>query len=307
MDSPADRLLAAAPFLVAAAGALLLWRAVPALLDGVLHLARRSRRAGALLAVARARSAGAVLPFVALVVVVTLTALGGALVGTSRAGQSAGSWDNVGADALVRSTLPDPSLPAVAEQLAGTDGVAAVAVGRVAARSRLFGVPGVDAVRVLAVDPAAYGALLARTPFGTAPELTGLTRPSTAAGALPALVPGALLGTAPSLRWGDVTIDLEPVGEVPDTADGAARRHTCGIHRAGRPRCADRGGRGRCHRTRGAHRLAARARPGRRRRGEHPLGRRPARSDRRARRRGAVGCTRCSTAPSGSRTAGPTR
>ncbi len=215
MSSPADRLLAAGPFLVAAAGALLLWRAAPVLLGVVLRVARRSRRAGPLLAVARARSTGAALPFVALVVVISLSALCGAIVGTARAGQSDGSWDSVGADALVRPTSPDSSMLAVAGALAEVEGVEAVAVGRVAARSELLGAPGVDAVRVLAIDPVAYGALLARTPFGAAPGLGRLTDASTTAGALPALVAGPLLGSTPSLRWGDVTIDLEPVGEAP--------------------------------------------------------------------------------------------
>jgi putative ABC transport system permease protein len=221
VSGPADLLLAAAPVLAAAAGALLLWRAVPLLLDGALRVARRSRRAGPLLAAARARSTGSVLPFLALVVVTTLVALCGALASTARAGQEAGSWDSVGADVVVRSTVPDASLQDVAANLSAADGVDAVAVGLVQTRSRLFGVRGVDAVRVLAVDPLPYRDLLARTPFGAAPELATLadasdvatTRP--APGPLPALVPGALLGTRPSLSWGSVTIDLEPVGPVP--------------------------------------------------------------------------------------------
>ena len=217
ISGPADQVLAAAPVLVAVAGALLLWRAIPPLLDGALRMARRSRRGGPLLAVARARSTGSALPFVALVVVITLAALCGALAGTARVGQVDGSWNSVGADALVRTTFPDPSLAAVADKLAAADGVDAVAVGRVQT-SPLFGVTGVDQVRVLAVDPAAYGRLLARTPFGTAPELAVLadaSRAATTHGELPALVVGPLLGTQPKLRWGDVTIDLEPVGHLP--------------------------------------------------------------------------------------------
>ena len=42
VSGPADLLLAAAPVLAAAAGALLLWRAVPVLLDGALRVARKS-------------------------------------------------------------------------------------------------------------------------------------------------------------------------------------------------------------------------------------------------------------------------
>lgn len=215
-----DVVLAAAPALVAAAGALLLWRTVPLLLDGALRVARRSRKAGPLLAVARARSTGAVLPFVALVVVTTLVALCGALAGTARAGQADGSWDAVGADVVVRTTTPDASLQELAATLTAADGVDAVAVARVRAQTQLFGVRGVDTVQVLAIDPVPYGELLARTPFGAAPELAALADASGdaatrgAPGPLPALVPGALLGTHPSLSWAGVTVDLEPVGEV---------------------------------------------------------------------------------------------
>ncbi|ROS24018.1 FtsX-like permease family protein [Cellulomonas sp. PhB150] len=241
-SGPADLVLAAAPVLVAAAGALVLWRAVPPLLGGVLRVARGSRRAGPLLAVARARSTSAALPFVALVVVASLAVLCGALAGTARAGQSAGSWDAVGADALVRTTTPDPSLQVLAKTVAGADGVEAAAAGRVQARSQLFGVPGVDEVRVLAVDPATYETLLSRTPFGAAPELAVLSDASQAAttgaapGRLPALVAADLLGSRPSLRWGDVTIDLDPVGTVPAlpaaTPDGAPAGATVVVDRA---------------------------------------------------------------------------
>jgi putative ABC transport system permease protein len=171
--------------------------------------------------VARARSSGALLPFVALVVLTMLVGLCAALAGTARAGQVDGSWDSVGADAVVRTTVPDASLLEVADTLAGADGVEAVAVGRTQGERQVFGVQGVDTVRVLAVDPVPYGELLARTPFGSAPELALLARASDAAatrtgvGPLPALVSGPLLRTAPSLRWRDVTIDLEPVGEAP--------------------------------------------------------------------------------------------
>ncbi|MBD8058211.1 hypothetical protein IC607_04410 [Cellulomonas sp. JH27-2] len=215
-----DLLLAAAPVLVAGAGAVLLWHAVPPLLRGALRIARRSRRAGPLLAAARARSGRSVLPFVALVVVVALAALAGTLVATARAGQAQGAWDVVGADALVRTPSPDPTLLDVAERLARADGVAAVAVGRVQEGVQVFGVRGSPEVRVLAVDPTAYARLLAGTPFGAAPGLGRLADASTEAGrpssaALPALVDGALLGHRVSLRWGNVTVDLDPVGRVP--------------------------------------------------------------------------------------------
>ncbi len=80
------------------------------MLDGVLRVARRSRRARLLLSVARARSTGAVLPFVALVVATTLVVLCGSLAGTARAGQEDGSWDAVGADVVIRTVAPEASL-----------------------------------------------------------------------------------------------------------------------------------------------------------------------------------------------------
>ena len=182
ISGPTDQVLAAAPVLVAVAGALLLWRAVPPLLGGVLRLARRSRRAGPLLAVARARSTGSALPFVALVVVITLAALCGALAATARVGQVDGSWDIVGADAVVQTQSPDPSLSAVADTAGrGRRRRRGGASAGCRPGSQLFGVPGVDEVRVLAVDPAAYGTLLARTPFGAAPELAVLADASSTA------------------------------------------------------------------------------------------------------------------------------
>ncbi|WP_456846447.1 FtsX-like permease family protein, partial [Cellulomonas sp. P5_C6] len=193
----------------------------PLLLGGALRVARRSRKAPGLLAAARAGSTGAMLPFVALIVVTTLVGLCGALAGTARAGQADGAWDRLGADVVLRTTSQDASLQDVADRMAAAEGVDAVAVGRVQARAQVFGVRGVDEVRVLAVDPVPFGELLARTPFGAAPALAALADASGAAttrvapGPLPALVPGVLLGTRPSLRWGSVTVDLEPMGEVP--------------------------------------------------------------------------------------------
>lgn len=221
LTGPADLLLAAAPLLVSAAGALLLWRAVPPLVSVALRAARTSRRAGPLLALARAHSTGAVLPFVALVVLTTLVALCAGLAGTARAGQEAGAWDAVGADVAVRVPAPDGAAQDVAVALATAEGVDAVAVGRVRDDVQLFGVPGTGSVRVLAVDPVPYGDLLGLTPFGTAPQLAVLGRESATVRAgtgpptLPALVAPALVAADTSVRWGDVTIDLRPVGEVP--------------------------------------------------------------------------------------------
>lgn len=238
ISGPADLALAAAPVLVAAAGALLLWRAVPVLLRGALRVARRSRKAAPLLAVARAGATGAVLPFVALVVVTTLVALCGALASTARAGQAEGSWDTVGADVVVRTTVPDGSLQDVADRLAAAGGVDAVAVARVQERSELFDVRDVEAVRVLAVDPGPYGELLAGTPFGASAAFAvlGDATPRAVTGPLPALVPEPLLGTRPSLRWGSVTIELQPVGQVPalpaQQADGTPAGPTVVVDRA---------------------------------------------------------------------------
>lgn len=221
LSGTADLLLAAAPVLVAVTGALLLWRGVPPLVGVALGAARRSRKAGPLLAMARARSTGAVLPFVALVVLTTLVALCAALAGTARAGQEDGAWDAVGADVVVRTTSPDPAVEQVAEALVAADGVDTVAVGRVQDDAQLFGVPRTGTVRVLAVDPLTYGDLLARTPAGPAPQLVALadasaaTRAGTGVRALPALVTAPLRDADAALRWGDVTIDLEPVGETP--------------------------------------------------------------------------------------------
>ena len=201
ISGPADLALAAAPVLVAAAGALLLWRAVPLLLGGALRVARRSRKAGPLLAVARAGSTGAVLPFVALVVVTTLVALCGALAGTARAGQADGSWDTVGADVVVRTTLPG-------RVAAGRRGPAGRRRRRRRGRRRPGAGPQRSSSTCAASTPCGCSrstrcrtaTLLARTPFGAAPALAALADASGAAttravpGPLPALVPARAAG-----------------------------------------------------------------------------------------------------------------
>jgi putative ABC transport system permease protein len=82
-----------------------------------------------------------------------------------------------------------------------------------------------------------YGELLARTPFGASPAFAALAdAPVTAPGSLAALVPEPLLGTRPSLRWGNVTIELQPVGQVPalppQLSDGTTAGPTVVVDRA---------------------------------------------------------------------------
>jgi putative ABC transport system permease protein len=58
----------------------------------------------------------------------------------------------------------------------------------------------------------------------------------TGPGPLPALVPRSLLGTTPSVRWSNVTLELDPVGEVPalptQQPDGSSAGPTIVVDRA---------------------------------------------------------------------------
>ena len=195
ISGPADLALAAAPVLVAAAGALLLWRAVPALLGGVLRLARGL--AGP------ARSSPSRAPGPRVRVAVRRARRGHhARRAVRRARQHRARRSDrrlvgqrgrrrPGADASCRTRRCPPSRTSWPRRRRR---------GRRrrpgAGRSQLFGVPGVDAVRVLAVDPAAYGDAPCPHAVRGRAGLTVLAGASSAAttravpGALPALVPG---------------------------------------------------------------------------------------------------------------------
>lgn len=210
-----DLLVSSAPALVALAGAVVLLRGVPPLLHLAVVLGRRSRRAVPLLAPARAAaSSGAGLPVLALTVAVSLSTFAFVTTTTIERGQRAGSWDAVGADAVV-TTADDPGLPAVARQVATRPGVTRTMAGR-ADSVPLQAAWGGHVVRLLVVPAAQFRALLAASP-GHAGGPT-LPRRLASDGTLPALLSPDLLArgtTGVSVLWQGDRLPLRIAGTAP--------------------------------------------------------------------------------------------
>ncbi|QXG77725.1 hypothetical protein KUM42_09625 [Modestobacter sp. L9-4] len=219
-DPIADLLLVAAPTLGVAAGAVVLLRLVPLLLQGVLRTATRSRRAVPLLAAVQARStAGARLPLLALTLTTGLVAVVATLGLTVRAGQETGSWAAVGGDVAVTvgadQELPAGGLPGLAAQLLTRPGVEQAVPARVQRDTQLLVRTTSRTVTVLAVDPAAFDRLLRSTPLPDAPDLALLA--GGGAEGVPVLVgPDVPLESrSASVLWNGQQVPADPVGRSP--------------------------------------------------------------------------------------------
>ncbi|HMO09932.1 MAG TPA: hypothetical protein PKB06_00135, partial [Actinotalea sp.] len=156
-----------------------------------------------------------VAPVVALTLACAVLALTGTVQATVAAGQEEGSWRAVGADVLVTGPF-DPGLPDLRD-LAGTDGVTAVAPARVVPGVQLLG-SGVDrGARLVAVDPYDLAQVLSAGPLPDAPELAALsaTEGAPADGAVPALVTGLPGGAEVTARWGGVSVPLTVADAAP--------------------------------------------------------------------------------------------
>lgn len=186
-----------------------------------------------MLASAGGAASRAAVSFAVLTLCTALAAFGTLVAATIASGEVEGSWDTVGADALVRADAGRP-LDAVANQVAAAPGVRAVALGHLSDGVQLFGVDGTEWVDVLAVDSAEYARLLAATPLhqpqglaalgtGTAPSTGARTGPGPAT-ALPVLAGPAVRadGSTPALLWNGRTIPLRPVGAAPALAPALA-------------------------------------------------------------------------------------
>lgn len=216
-DPGDDLLLALAPALALAAGALVLARLVPLAQWVALRAGARSRRAVPLLAAVQARATAAdLLPLVTVTVVTGLVAVVATLGVTVRAGQVDASWTTVGSEVTV-TTDPDAGLTAVARDVAARPGVELAVAGRVQAGTQLRAAARGSRVTVLAVTPAEFARLLGSTPLPDAPDLDRLG-PAGTDGGLPALVgPGLPVrgdGTA-TLLWQGQRLPVRPVGTVP--------------------------------------------------------------------------------------------
>ncbi len=158
-------LVATAPLLVAIPAVIVVLRLYPLVLRGLLHAFARSSRAPAFLGLARAsRTAfSPVLPAFALVLALTVAAFAGMVRDAVVNGEVAASWQTVGADATVTGSYAAHNFtisPAAARAVAAVPGVTQAAE----VVSESWTTPAGRQVSVLAVDPARYAALTARTP-----------------------------------------------------------------------------------------------------------------------------------------------
>jgi putative ABC transport system permease protein len=162
-----------APVLVAIPAAIVVLRCYPALMRGLLRLARLRPGATAFVGFARAARAplSAGLPAFALVLALAVIAFGTMVRSAVIRGEVAASWQLTGADAVIdASASAQPLVPAVQRAIAAVPGVQRTASVLVTAGS----VHG-SALTVVVVHPGQYAALVAdtpRTPF-PASKLTG--------------------------------------------------------------------------------------------------------------------------------------
>ena len=203
-----DAYPAAAPVLVAIPAALLVMRLYPALLRGLLRLFARRAPITWFIALSRAARSGPVpvLPVFALVLALVLTSFAGMVRAAVTRGETAASWQAVGADAVLASGADSAGFTARDERaIAAVPGVTRSAALRVMTWAPGYRSP----VQIVAVDPASYAAFAAATPArrfpaglltGSGPAVGGAGQP------VPALAAPAVRG---ALGPGPVTITAD--------------------------------------------------------------------------------------------------
>jgi putative ABC transport system permease protein len=166
----------AAPALIAIPAVIVVLRVYPLVLRGLLR--GSARRSGATAFLGLARAARSVLtpalPAFALVLVLSVTAFAGMVRDAVARGETAASWQAVGADAtIMASTLRTPGVqiyPAAVRAATGVPGVTHAA----AVWQANWSTPNNDQITGLVVDPASYAALTAATQG--LPRLPGSSR-----------------------------------------------------------------------------------------------------------------------------------
>jgi putative ABC transport system permease protein len=227
-----DPYVGAAPVLVAVAAGLIAARLYPLPLRGLLRLAAPRRSPVGFLGIARAaRSRSAVLlPALALVVALAVIALGGTLRAAVTRGQVAASWQQVGADAVIRTTGSQQVVPPAAEKaVASVPGVThADAIFVVAPHDPLAANLGQGfgstSIGVVVVNPASYAALVAATPY---PAFPARLLAKTGSGPVPVLASPAVAavlkrGTG-QLAFASSTIPIRlaaPIAQTPALPGG---------------------------------------------------------------------------------------
>jgi putative ABC transport system permease protein len=155
---------AAAPVLIAIPAALLAMRAYPLLLRGLLRLC--SRRVGVTWFIALTRAARAstlrVLPVLALVLALVLAAFAVMVRDAVARGETAASWQSIGADAVVAGGALNGGITAGDQaRIAAASGAARAAPVRVMTGA----LPSGATADIAAVDPARYAAFVPATPW----------------------------------------------------------------------------------------------------------------------------------------------
>jgi putative ABC transport system permease protein len=199
---------AAAPVLVAIPAALLVMRLYPVLLRGLLRLFARRAPITWFIALSRAAWSGPVpvLPVFALVLALVLTSFAGMVRAAVTRGETAASWQAVGADAVLASGTAGAGFTAADQRaIAAVPGVTRATALRVMTWAPGYRSP----VQVVAVNPASYAAFAAATPArrfpaglltGSGPAVGGVGEP------VPALAAPAVRG---ALGPGPVTITAD--------------------------------------------------------------------------------------------------
>jgi putative ABC transport system permease protein len=206
-----DLYASAAPVLLATGVAVVVIRLYPLAVRGVLRLTEQRASAAAFLGLARAgrASATAALPAFALVLALGLASFAGMVRGAVLTGEVSSSWQQAGADAVIRE--PVAVSAALQHAVAGVPGVEHVATAGLAIAS----VTGGQQVGVLAVDPEQYRALLAGTPL---PQPPAAFTAAAGRSAVPALAPPGLLaavGSGPvDMPGSSVSIRVRVVGRA---------------------------------------------------------------------------------------------
>jgi putative ABC transport system permease protein len=172
-----------APVLVAIPAVIVMLRLYPLALRRLLRASARSSRAPGFLGLARASRTGLTpaLPALALVLALTVAAFAGMVRDAVTNGDVAASWHTVGADATVTSSYTAQSFAissAAARAVAAVPGVTHAAE----VMNESWATTAGGQVTVLAVDPASYAQLVART-SGFPPVPAGLLAPPGKAGA----------------------------------------------------------------------------------------------------------------------------
>ncbi len=225
-----DAYTSAGPVLAAVPAAVLAARLGPVAVRGLLRLARRRGGVVTFIGLARGAATGSVaaLPVFALVLALALVAFSGMVRAGARAGDTAVSWQQVPASAVVGGPADSIALTTKAQRaIAAVPGAGPVAGIRQATGDLPGARFGAAELTVVIVDPRQYAAVLAATPAGRFPA-AALARPRRPGGPAPVLASpraAAFLGASPALvSLGTGTVTIKVAGRLASTpaAAGAA-------------------------------------------------------------------------------------